>query len=357
MELDATELSAAFTRMAGTSQPAATYAPAGTVEPPLASTLTATTEAPTTAEGVIDPINAQALEVSAQFSQAGANSFVWLPAGQGIVLTTENGLAFYNRNASAQAISPVQADRPFNLAFSSLLNALAWSTPDDAIHVWSLSERRMLQTIGKTQGVVTSLAFSPQNSRIAAATGDGQVEIWDASTGELVSQWQLPGWLASLAYSPDGRLLGGADPANFLVRILDVGTGQLVRSLEWSDHASPALYGAYFSPDWNRVAWVSRATVHVASAVAVETGLDLLHEDFVSAVAWSPDGQLLASAAAATVNGSFQPAVILWDAATGRQVGVFAQPGAVLSLSFSADGRELAVLLNGGALNVLRIVR
>ncbi|MBN2548689.1 MAG: hypothetical protein JXB15_06010 [Anaerolineales bacterium] len=361
MELDSTELSAAFTRMAGTLppaaalSPAATYAPVETVGPALPARLTATIEVPKVSEEVIAPINAQALEVSAQVSQAGANSFIWLPTGQGIVLTTENGLALYNRGAAAQAVGLVQAERPFNLVFSAPLEALAWTGRDHSIYVWSLPEQRMLQTIANTQGAVTSLAFSPQTGRLAAATGEGQLQIWDASSGNLVSQWRLPGWITNLAFSPDGRLLGGADPANFLVHLLDASTGQLVRSLEWKEHASPALYGAYFSPDWSRVAWASRATIHIASAAAQEQGLDLLHEDFVSAVSWSPDGQMLASAAAATINGSFQPAVILWEAVTGRQVGVFAQPGAVLSLSFSADGRELAVLLNGGSLNILQV--
>jgi WD40 repeat protein len=81
-----------------------------------------------------------------------------------------------------------------------------------------------------------------------------------------------------------------------------------------------------------------------------DLGPMLSHEDFVSAVAWSPDGSLLASAAGGTVNGEFAPLVYLWDSVSGQQVTTLIQKAPAMSLAFSPDGRELAILDSTGSL-------
>ncbi len=61
----------------------------------------------------------------------------------------------------------------------------------------------------------------------------------------------------------------------------------------------------------------------------------LAHSNYVAAVAFSPDGTLLAS-------GDYASQVLLWDVATGRLVRRLPMNDIVLCLSFSPDGRTLA---------------
>ena len=110
-----------------------------------------------------------------------------------------------------------------------------------------------------------------------------------------------------------------------------------------------------FSPDWNRLAWVARGTVLIMDVISGYTLAELSHEDFVQAIAWSVDSSILATAAAGSSDGQLQPYVYLWDSSSGALLNKLSQPGSVLSMSFSPDGRELAVLSSGGALQVWKV--
>jgi len=68
------------------------------------------------------------------------------------------------------------------------------------------------------------------------------------------------------------------------------------------------------------------------------------HQDAVNAVVFSPDGKLLTSAC-------YDSTVRLWDAATGTLVRTLAGHGKVSGLTFSPDGRTLA----GGSMTVVKL--
>ena len=78
------------------------------------------------------------------------------------------------------------------------------------------------------------------------------------------------------------------------------------------------------------------------------TGAKLLtytgHTDQVRAVAWSPDGKLIAS-------GSDDGTVQVWDASTGANIHVY-QSGSVLALAWSPDGKLIA---SGGADSTVQV--
>lgn len=306
---------------------------------------------------VIAPANATELEPVGDVSANGAVSFSWLEAATpALALATENEIVLYEIAPPAE-MEDTAASTPVLMASAPGQPVVAWAAMDNSLHVWNKAAGQDAVTLGGERQTVTGLALAPGGGFLAVASQDQVLEVWDTLAGVQVREWTVPAWLTDLTYSPDGRLLAGTDIMNFTVRIFDAASGAEVRTLTWTESASPVLYKAVFSPDWLTLAWVARGTVQFMQVDSGQLGPVLSHEDFVSDVAWSPDSSLLATAAGATVEGNFVPVVIIWDAGSGEPVHTLVQSTVAVELAFSPDGRELANLDAEGKLQIWAVTR
>ena len=92
-------------------------------------------------------------------------------------------------------------------------------------------------TIGKTNEGVFGLAFSPDGTRIAtSAWNDAKLCIFDVE-GNLIQQMQhpTPGLMQAISFAPDGNSVASGSGIDPVVRVWDVNTGQLLRTLEGHD--------------------------------------------------------------------------------------------------------------------------
>ncbi len=70
--------------------------------------------------------------------------------------------------------------------------------------------RETLTLKGHT-GFVLGVAYCPDGKRLASASADGTVRVWDAATGqESLALKGHTGAVLSVAYSPDGQRLASA---------------------------------------------------------------------------------------------------------------------------------------------------
>jgi WD40 repeat protein len=111
------------------------------------------------------------------------------------------------------------------------------------VSIWDWDRGEVEQTI---EAAATALAFNPTGSTLAAGLFDGNVEIHDVATGELVRGFQAhSGRVADLAYSPDGAWIATAGEDG-TVALFDAQTG--ARRFILPGHGF-LVSGIAFSPD------------------------------------------------------------------------------------------------------------
>ncbi len=259
------------------------------------------------------------------------------------------------------------------LAFSADgLTLAAVSGRSTVIWLWELEKAKPSGTLRSHQGRVVSLAFAPTDAEaLASADSTGHVKVWDvarphagpsanlealsavgkapcqvcfAPGGDLlacnrpragaslheVSLWQLgagrgrqlatrhQGEVSCLAFSPDGRTLA---------------TGSFDRTVRLHDTTAPAP-AAHARP------------LYLGRVSPPADGFVLLQGPKVHYLAFSPDGQSLASASPTGL-------IKLWDATTGHTRGTLkGQSPSLHAIAYSPDSRALASASGDGTVRI-----
>lgn len=237
----------------------------------------------------------------------------------------------------------------------------------DGATLWDCStgtELRRLVASGETLSAgrsVLALDLSADGARLAAATSDRRLWVWDTASGVVVTS--LSGHtdeVTDCALSADGHWLVSASLDETL-KLWDTVSGELVHTLArtWASNehgwlvpnneqghwagvlacavSADGRLAVSASSDQSLIVW----DLDAGQALAVLTG----HSSAVQACAFSPDGQRVASVGS-------DRSLRVWNWATREQRAVIAHAQVATSCAWSADGRHVVTSSADGSLRV-----
>jgi WD40 repeat protein len=241
--------------------------------------------------------------------------------------------------------------------FSSALGAwllLAWALWEMRQVAPEFGGVTLRRTLGTQLGQSENLeAFSP-DGRVYATRDKSGLTLWDLNTGEKLGS--ISGYLAVVAFAPDGTTLATIDRRSRTASIFDVRTRKelaalpseqvrhLVRDVPGISGLDPATIMCYW-PDRNTLAIHSSFGIGGIEFWDVQTGELRNRLGIYSVLAFSPDGRSLALDPG-SVFGTSSGLTLIADAGTGRTRSVLQTPaGANISeAAFSPDGKKVATV-------------
>ncbi|KAL8364713.1 hypothetical protein RB595_003816 [Gaeumannomyces hyphopodioides] len=122
----------------------------------------------------------------------------------------------------------------WSVTFSPDGQRLASASADNTVKLWDAATGACLTTLKGHSDSVRSVAFSPDGQRLASASSDKTVKLWDAATGACLTTLKgHSGSVWSVAFSPDGQRLASASNDK-TVKLWDAATGACLQTLEGS---------------------------------------------------------------------------------------------------------------------------
>jgi DNA-binding SARP family transcriptional activator/WD40 repeat protein/energy-coupling factor transporter ATP-binding protein EcfA2 len=237
------------------------------------------------------------------------------------------------------------------VAWSPAGDRIALATRDGPVQLWDPGKRPRL--IHRLEGLdaVQALSFAPDEPLVAAvdrqrASGKarGRLAIWRTDTGESSSRVNLPGEGRSIAFSPDGdKIAVGLDDGQVL--LIDAATLHVAHVLHPSGAPNVTLA---FAPDGMLLTGSWAGTVQRWDAASGEGngGATLVSAGPVGSISFGRDAGLFAT------TGLADGRVKLWTASPPQQLGASfhhppdAQAG---NAAITADGRRLIVVYDDGS--------
>ena len=230
---------------------------------------------------------------------------------------------------------------------------LASASVDGTVKLWDSTTGAEQLTLKGHTYQVQSVAFSPDGQRLVSTASEiissnlpWEIKVWDATTGqELRSQQGTNAIVSHAVFSPDGqRIASTSSEKTANVKVWDAETGKELLTLRGQVGGASCVT---FSPDGQRLAFANSETIKVWHSTTGQEQLNLRgHSDSVRSVAFSPDGQRLVSA-------SSDQTIKVWKGDTGQELLTLkGHSELVLSVAFSPDGTWIASASSDGTIKL-----
>ncbi len=256
--------------------------------------------------------------------------------GKGLFTGSEDGLIRFWDPESGQMLGSFKghAGAVRSLAFNPGGNQLASAGFDYTVRLWDFDIVLVARNVGQHDSPVWSAAFSPEGDRVVSAGADRTVRVWDLASGKAlhtITGHNAP--VTAALYSPDAKYIASVG-ADKVLRLWDAASGAALRTGVGHTGTITALD---IAAEGKRI--VTGAADRRVKIWDADTAKELLSIDdnpsLVAAVAFRPDGKQIAV-------GNVDQTIALYDAAGKLQQRWNAHAVSVNSVAYSPNGQLLA---------------
>lgn len=286
-------------------------------------------------------------------------SIAWSPDGNTIAVGIGPEVCHQtNNDYSLRIVSALTGEVIDNLAYHDCaVTALDWNQDGSQLittadiegtaYVWEMATGQQLAHFYSISmpGFIDNI-WNPNQLQVASISeAIREIILWNPTNGQIITSFDA-NFPRAVTWNPAGtRLATGGSNGN--VRIWDTSTGQMVSSLLGQTHTVTTIA---WSPDGSQIASAEVAT-NTINLWNSSTGQPLStlqgHTETITRVVWSPDSTRLASA-------SYDGTVRIWDVDTGQIIQIIEVGNSVFAVDWSPDGTQLAFGGAGdGALNII----
>jgi WD40 repeat protein/serine/threonine protein kinase/tetratricopeptide (TPR) repeat protein len=222
-----------------------------------------------------------------------------------------------------------------SMAFSPDSATLAAGVVDGTILLWDVPTMEARSPIRIHNHAIASLSYSPDGKVLAAGTDNGRmgiVKFWDLTTGRERATLEAEGErVVAASFSPDARMFASFSPAidGNKVKLWDLTSHPLRPTREWEAGGPVAFLPdgkTLAAADWHVLNLLDVASGHTSQSIALQTGL--------TSLTVSPVGEKIAV-------GLENRALRVWEPATGRQ-STFPHVQRISCVAFTPDGEAVA---------------
>jgi WD40 repeat protein len=296
------------------------------------------------------------------FINQSADQIIFSPDGDTMAALEDGGITLWDikerKRLNAEPIIPEHFNPVYPIAFNKDGNLLASASQDGTVVIWdALTGDPLTNPLNEHNIWIDGMAFSPTKNILATSADDNNVILWDVSEPEKTHKISVlsghAAWVANAVFSSDGNTLASTDATGTII-LWDIEDPEKSTKLKILPNGTPGIYSLAFGQGDNKkilasagndgsiILWdISDPTKPEEITPHIE-----LEDTSLFNPVFSMDGKTLATVASGT-----DYSIVLWDVEDpasperiGKPLTEFAgKPLTNLSLlAFSSDGKTLA---------------
>ena len=207
---------------------------------------------------------------------------------------------------------------------------VATASNDYTVQIWDVHNYKLIGCI-KHDGYVNSVAWSPDGSKLATGSNDNTAQVWDLPNNKLISIIRHNGFVIAVVWSSDGSKLATAS-SDQTAQVWDIAKDYHITTIRHKDWVKAVAW----SSDGSKLATASAdCTAQIWDIANNKLISTIQHQILIYAVAWSPDGSKLAT-------GSGDYTAQVWDIVNNKPITTIQHKGTVNAVAWSPDGTKIA---------------